>query len=58
MRRNPCVRTLMESQNVKVSKTLMKSSSQLFCRLFLINLKELQFEKFFLSGILNLETIP
>ena len=34
MAKNPCVRTLMDSQHVKRSKALPKSAQQSFCQIF------------------------
>ena len=34
MAKNPGVRTLMDSQHVKRSKTLLKSAQQYFCHIF------------------------
>ena len=57
MFKKPRVRTLMDSQHVEGSKTLLKSARQYFCHIFCITLKENELEKFCLSSILNLETV-
>ena len=57
MAKKPRVRTLMESQHVKVSETLLNPLRQQFCHIFLIKLKEFQFEKFLVSSIWKIETI-
>ena len=51
------VRTLMESQHVTVSETLLNPLRQKFCHIFFIKLKEFQFEKFLVSSIWKIETI-
>ena len=50
------VKTLMDSQRVKASETLLKSARQYFCHIFLL-LKEIQLEKFSFSSIWNPETV-
>ena len=56
MSKKPRVRTLMDGQHVKGSKTLLKSSSGVGLSDLHIKLKELQFEKLYLvvSEILGL----
>ena len=50
------LKTLMDSQRVKASETLLKSARQYFCHIFLL-LKEIQLEKFSFSSIWNPETV-
>ena len=51
MPKNPFVRTLMGSQDVKGTKKRFKSSRQYFCHIFLKKHQENQLEKFDLSSI-------
>ena len=56
MAKNPCVRTLMDSQHVKRSKALPKSAQQSFCQIFWELWKKNQLENFYVSSIWNLQT--
>ena len=38
---NPCVRTVMDSQHVKVSENLLKFAPQYFCHIFRLPWKEI-----------------
>ena len=42
------VRTLMESQHVKVSERMLKSSRQYFCQIFWSLRNQISYKKFFL----------
>ena len=51
------VRTIMESQHVKGSKTPIKFPQQYYCHSFFNTLKENQFQYVSFSSIWNLETV-
>ena len=57
MPKEPRVRTLIESQHVKCSETLLKSARQNFCHFFFIIQQKNKLKKFSFSSIWNLYTV-